>query len=488
MTAHIGAPPAATAQREEGALHPAAGPRDESVGAETNRPPVTVIEGRGALADTGDPFANKRGVLVIVFLGVFMATLDGSIVNIALPVMATGFRVDPGAVAPVVSVYLVAIAATVLLFGALGDRLGRRPLYLSGFALFTAGSALCATAWALEALVIFRIVQAVGAAMIFSVGPAILTQSFPRSERGAALGWIATAVAAGQTAGPVLGGLLLDSFGWPSIFLLNLPIGAGTFLAASRLLPKHKAEPRRRRSDATHPLHRTKGVVRRNREFVAANASTFLSFITIGAVAFSLPFYLSHVLGFGAYRMGLVMLPTPLAIALIGPPSGRLSDRIGPRIPCAAGLALAALSVVALSMLDRASSDFDIVWRLALFGGGMALFQSPNNSSALGSVRPQLLGLASGMLATMRVLGIAVGVSVGALLLGLFYAAHTGGLPLPPGDVAPDAAAFVAAQRLMFLVVAAICAAGIATSLVRADHGEPSKPQVTETPSAVRGR
>ena len=466
----------------------AAGPTDESVGTRTSRPPVTAIEGPGAPADTGDLFANKRRVLVIVFLGVLMATLDGSIVNLALPVMATGFRVDPGAVAPVVSVYLVAIAATVLLFGALGDRLGRRPLYLSGFALFTAASTLCAAAWSLEALVILRVVQAVGAAMIFSVGPAILTQSFPRSERGAALGWIATAVAAGQTAGPVLGGLLLDSFGWPSIFLINLPIGAGTFLAASRLLPKGKAEPRRRRSDTTLSGDHAKGVVRRNREFVAASASTFLSFITIGAVAFGLPFYLNHVLGFGAYRMGLVMLPTPLALALIGPLSGRLSDKIGPRIPCTAGLALAALSLAALSTLDRASGDFDILWRLALFGGGMALFQSPNNSSAMGSVRPQLLGLASGMLATMRVLGLAVGVSLGALLLGLFYAAQTGGAPLPPGDVAPEAAAFVAGQRLKFLVIAAICAAGIATSLVRADRAAKSPPHGTETSSAIRGR
>ncbi len=469
-------------------MHPAAGPTDESGSAQTGHLSVTAFEGRRDPGGRADPFANRRRVLVIVFLGIFMATLDSSIVNLALPAMATNFRVDLREVAPVISVYLVAIAATVLLFGALGDRLGRRPLYLSGFALFTAASALCATAWSLEALVVFRVVQAVGAAMIFSVGPAILTQSFPRSERGAALGWIATAVAAGQTAGPVLGGLLLDSFGWPSIFLLNLPIGAGTFLAASRVLAKDPVEPRSRRLDATLPRHRTKGVVRRNREFVAANASTLLSFITIGAVAFALPFYLSHILGFGAYRMGLVMLPTPLAIALIGPPSGRLSDRIGPRIPCSAGLALAALSVAALSTLDRASGDFDILWRLALFGVGMALFQSPNNSSAMGSVRPQLLGLASGMLATMRVLGLAVGVSAGALLLGLFYAAQTGGVPLPPGDVPPDAAAFVGAQRLMLLVIAAICAAGIATSLVRADPGRGSEAPGTLTSPAVQGR
>lgn len=476
----------------------------------------------GAVRESG-AHAHKRRILAVLALGVFMATLDGSIVNLALPVMAHDFRVDPASVSPVVSAYLVAIAASLLLFGALGDRTGRRRLYLAGVALFTAGSGLCATAGSLEALVFFRILQAIGGSSMFALAAAILIQAYPANERGAALGWIAAAVAGGQTAGPVLGGLLLSFFGWPSIFLINVPIGVAAYIATGRVLSKEPHATRFHRADGTLSSFDMEGAVLlpagllllmaaldlgallgafspavlvlavgsvgafvllraverreeaplidlavfRNRAFVAANTSAILSFISIGAVSFALPFYLRGVLHFEPYRMGLALLPIPLAIAFVGPVAGRLSDRIGSRTPCVVGLALATVSVLSLSALSPATSDLDLIWRLALFGAGMALFQSPNNSSAMGSVDRRLLGLASGMLSTMRTLGFALGVALCAILLGVFYAAHAGGLPLPPGDIAPDPLAFVEAQRLTFLVTAAITAAGIATSLVR---------------------
>lgn len=165
--------------------------------------------------------------------------------------------------------------------------------------------------------------------------------------------------------------------------------------------------------------------------------------------------------------MGLALLPIPLAIAVVGPLAGRLSDRIGAGLPCAAGLSLSALAVAALTTLDAATTDFDLVWKLALFGAGMALFQSPNNSSVMGSVDRGLLGLASGFLSTMRSLGIAVGVVAGATLLSAFYALETGGVPLPPGNVTPEALPFVEAQRATLWIIAAVTAAGVATSLVR---------------------
>lgn len=470
-----------------------------------------------------DPFAGKGRVLAVVALGVFMATLDSSIVNLALPSMAGAFRVDAEAVSPVVSAYLIAIAASLLLFGAVGDRIGRRRLYLAGLALFTLGSGLCATAWSLEALVAFRALQGIGGAMMFSLGPAILTSSFPPQERGRALGWIGSAVAGGQTAGPVLGGLLLNFFGWPSIFVINLPVGVAAYVAAGRVLSREDGGSRFHRADgslagfdlegavllpagllflmalfdlgpvlgpASPPvvvlacatlaafalLRRVEGgaeaplvelTVLGNRQFVASNLAAGVSFIAIGSVLFILPFYLRGVLGFEAYQMGLALLPIPLAIAVVGPLSGRLSDRVGPRAPCAAGLTLAALAVVSLAALGTHAGSGDLVWRLAAFGGGMALFQSPNNSAAMGALDRRLLGLASGMIATMRSLGLALGVSLGALLLSGFYAAQTGGVPLPTGDLAPDPAAFVEAQRATLLIIAAVLAVGVATSLVR---------------------
>lgn len=477
----------------------------------------------GAASPPGPGAPRSVRVLVVVAAGVFMATLDSSIVNLALPVMSQQFRVDPSAVSPVVTAYLVAVASSLILLGALGDRTGRRRLYLIGLVVFTVGSGLCAAAWSLEALIAFRVIQGLGGAMMFSLGPAILTEAFPPEERGRALGWIASAVAGGQTAGPVVGGLLLGAFGWPSIFLINLPIGAAVLVGSSRSISRAVGVSRFRGPDealmpfdaggavllpatllvllallelgpgpgAVLPL--TAGLaaalavclaalitlegrfkaplldltVFHNRAFVAGNASAVLSFVSIGAVSFLLPFYLTGVLGFTVYRMGLALLPIPLAIALIGPPAGRLSDRIGSALPCAAGLALATLSVATLTNLGAGSTDFDLVWRLALFGAGMALFQSPNNSAVMGSVDRRLLGLASGFLSTMRSLGIALGVVGAAAFLSAFYAAQTGGIPLPPGNVAPAALPFVEAQRMTLWIIAGVTGAGVATSLVR---------------------
>jgi EmrB/QacA subfamily drug resistance transporter len=479
---------------------------------------------------------GKRPVLFAISLGVFMATLDASIVNLALPGMAHEFVVDPPAVAPVVGAYLAAVAASLLLFGAIGDRTGRRRLYLIGLAVFTAGSALCALSWwSLDALIAFRVVQGLGGAMMFSLGPAILLEVFPPSQRGAALGWIASAVAAGQTAGPVVGGVLLGLFGWPAIFLVNIPIGVGAYFATARILRGTKQSVRFRKDDGSLHAFDSRGAlllpaglvclvgalqvgtevgllapltlvllaasfacfavlrnaerraeaplidlaVFHNREFVAANASAVISFVAIGSVSFVLPFYLKGVLGYEAYRMGLMLLPIPLAIAAIGPFAGRISDRIGSRLPCAIGLSLAALSVLTLSTLTGTATEFDLIWRFGAFGAGMALFQSPNNSSAMGSVPRPLLGLASGTLSTMRSLGLAVGVASGAILLSAFYAAQTGGVPLPTGDIAPDGAAFVGAQQLTFLTIAVVTAAGVVTSLVRGARAREPAPAPT---------
>ncbi len=479
---------------------------------------------------------NKRMVLVVVSASVFMATLDGSIVNLALPTIASEFSVDATRVESVVTSYLIAIASTLLLVGALGDRLGRKRLYTAGIAVFTVGSGLCAISTALESLVSFRVVQALGGSLMFAIGPAILTAAYPARERGAALGAIGTAVAAGQTAGPVIGGMLLQLFGWQAIFLVNIPIGVAALLLSRRQLADDHPGARATGEARDRPAFDVPGAVLlpsalfilmvavefaghelaisptvilllvvvaglliafryvekraasplvsfkalRNREFALSNTAGFLSFVAIGASFFVLPFYMAGVLAYEPYKMGLMLLPIPAAIVLIAPYSGRLSDRIGTRIPCVTGMALASLAALALMTLDAASTEIDLVWRLALYGGAMALFQSPNNSTIMGSVERHFLGLASGMMATMRTLGFALGVASGAGLLAVGYLAATGGMPLPPGDVTPDAAAFVSAQSFAFLAVAVMCAAAAVTSAVR-----PSTPPHGPKPDAV---
>jgi len=150
------------------------------------------------------------------------------------------------------------------------------------------------------------------------------------------------------------------------------------------------------------------------------------------------------------------------------------------------GLSIAAGATLALSTLSRSAHELDVVWRLALFGVGMAVFQSANNSAIMGSVERRFLGLASGMMATMRTLGFGVGVALGAGLLAAAYAAATGGVPLPPGNTVPDPDAFVAGQSTALLVIAALCAAGVVTSLVRGAKRAP-QPQAPKGAAAQGG-
>jgi MFS family permease len=180
---------------------------------------------------------NKWWALAAVGSGVFMSTVDGSIVNIALKTLQDYFGAGLHEVEWVVLAYLLAITCLLPTMGRLGDMIGKRRVYLAGFVIFTVGSALCGLAWNVGALVAFRVLQAVGAAMLQSIGPALLVTAFPQQQRGQALGYIGTIVAAGILTGPVLGGLLLRVSGWQSIFYVNIPIGIAAIFLSLRALP-----------------------------------------------------------------------------------------------------------------------------------------------------------------------------------------------------------------------------------------------------------
>ncbi|HOJ23382.1 MAG TPA: MFS transporter, partial [Armatimonadota bacterium] len=178
----------------------------------------------------------KWKALIAVAIGTFMSTLDSSIVNLAMPTLGHEFGVEITTVEWVAMAYMLALAGLLISMGRLSDMVGHKRVYNVGFAIFTLGSLLCALAQGIHALILFRVVQGAGAAMLASNGAAILTAAFPRSERGKAMGLNGTIVGAGLTVGPSLGGLLIHAFGWRSIFTINLPIGVIGILLASRLL------------------------------------------------------------------------------------------------------------------------------------------------------------------------------------------------------------------------------------------------------------
>ena len=480
--------------------------------------------------DPGLEHANKWAVLAIVAVGIFMATLDTSIVNISLPTIAHYFGVAlSGAIEWVIIAYLVVIAGVLLTIGRLADMIGRKPIWIAGLVIFTTGSAICGAAPSLGLLIAARGLQGLGGALLMSISPAMLTNAFPARERGRALGLNAVVVALGVSVGPTLGGIITEHLTWRWIFYVNVPIGVIGFVASMRVLTEHMRWGRGRFDPLgavllaiglialtmglsfgqewgwTSPLLLGTLVVGitallalvvverrvsdpiidlallRGRVFLSANASLILSFLALFAVSFMLPFYLEELRGFSTEQAGLLLTPLPLTIAVLAPFSGILADRIGTRWLAAGGLAVACLGLVLISQLNAQSSVWDIVWPLVVTGAGQAMFQSPNNSALLGAAPREQQGSASGFLATGRVVGQSLSVALaGAIFAGLGGAAAGQVLATQQYNHALSAAQVSALQQTFaygfhaaFITCAVIAAIGIFASLVRGNEDKP---------------
>lgn len=465
---------------------------------------------------------SKWAVLAIVAVGVFMATLDSSIVNISLPTIARYFNVPlSGAIEWVVIAYLVATAAILLTAGRLADMIGRKAVWLAGLLLFTSGSALCGAAPSLGFLIAARAFQGLGGALLMAVSPALLVNAFPPQERGRALGLNAVTVALGVSVGPTLGGLITASLSWRWIFYVNVPIGIIGILATLRVL-KERSRRNPGRFDPLGALLLAVGLAAltaglsfgqeigwssplfigllvvgiialallpivekrvpnpiidfsmfRDRVFFSANISLILSFLAMFAVSFMLPFYLEELRGFSTETAGLLLTPFPIVLAVIAPISGSLADRFGSRWLAAGGLAIACLGLFFISQLNEHSSIFDIIWRLVFTGAGQAIFQSPNNSALLGAAPKSQQGSASGFLATGRTMGQSLSVALaGAIFAGLGGASAGLALAgnrahLDPAQLAALQHTFTSSFQTTFIVCTCIAVIGVFTSLVR---------------------
>lgn len=490
-------------------------PRDEEAGSQ--QAPQKVI------SPAEEQGTNKWAVLGIVAIGIFMATLDSSIVNISLPSISTYFQVPlNGLVEWVVIAYLVSIASVLLTFGRLADMFGRKPLWMLGLIVFTLGSALCGAAPTLLLLVIFRAFQGIGGALLMSNSTAMLTRAFPENERGRVLGLNAVVVAIGISAGPTIGGLITSSLTWRWIFYVNLPIGIAGLIFTWIVLKERAHFQPGQKFDPLGAVVLSAGIIavmlglsfgqesgwtstlilglfagglvlltgfvfieRRvvdpivdlrlfhNRLFTAANVSSLLSFLALFAVSFLLPFYLEELRRFNVLTAGLLLTPVPLTVSVVAPLSGWLSDRFGSRVLSSAGLAIAALGLWLLTGLNADSSIFDLIWRLIVTGIGQGLFQSPNNSAVMGSVPRERRGIGSGFLSSVRVIGQSLSVAVAGAVFATYGASQAGGILIHAnGHLSPQR---LAALQTMFLngfhgaliVSMAIASIGVVTSLVR---------------------
>lgn len=444
---------------------------------------------------------RKWWIFLAVGVGAFMSAMSGSTVNIVLPIITREFGSDIATIEWVITIYLLVVSGMLLSFGRLGDLRGHKLVYVSGFAIFIANSPLCAWSPNVIALITFRALQALGGAMIFSNSAAILTKSFPAAQRGQALGLQATMTYLGLTVGPSLGGWLTSQFGWRSTFYINIPFGLIALLLSLRFIPNDAPSANAERFDLIGAATFIAGLILlllglnqghawgwtspiilallalgaltlgafvfiesrvphpmldlhlfERRLFSASTASALLNYVCIYSVTFLMPFYLIQGRALSAADAGMLMTAQPLVMAIAAPLSGTLSDRIGARVPGTLGMAILSLGLFLLSRLGAASPRSEIALALAVVGLGTGIFISPNSSALMGSAPRHRQGIAAGILATARSVGMVFGVG----LAGAIFATI-----LARGQVLFDA---ISAGLLAASGVAAL---GVITSAVR---------------------
>lgn len=413
-------------------------------------------------------FSHKWHVMVAVGMGIFLGTIDGSIVNVALPTLVRAFNTDFPTVQWVVLAYLATITTLMLSVGRLADMSGKKRIYNGGFIIFTIGSALCGLAPNVYALIAFRVLQGIGAAMIMALGMAIVTEAFPPRERGKALGIVGAIVSIGIVAGPTLGGLIISSSSWRWIFFVNLPIGIIGSLMVFRFVPEIKPGGKQHfdiLGAATmfvcmlsflfaltigQQIGFTQLLVLallasflvflilfiyielrveqpmvdlrlfKNSQFSGSLISGFLVFIALSGTILLMPFFLENVLGYAPNQVGFLLAIVPISLGIVAPLAGSLSDRVGPRPITVAGLAILLVGFIAVSTLTAETNAIGYILRFLPVGIGVGIFQSPNNSSVMGTAPRERLGIASGMLAITRTLGQITGIALlGAIWSGL---------------------------------------------------------------------
>lgn len=409
---------------------------------------------------------EKRWIILFTVLSAtFMATLDGSIVNVALPDMSDKLNVSMAAIEWVVTSFLITIAATILIFGRLGDIKGKTKIFRFGVILFTLGSLLCGFTNSLPVLVAARVIQAVGAAATMATNQGIITQVFPQNERGRALGVLGTFVALGAMAGPPLGGIIVSAISWKYIFLINVPIGIIVFILTIKVFPQSNTVLNEKldikgaclftitvvllfgalvqgqsigydnpimvsafaiaiiafivfimvERKMEVPLLQLK--IFNNSLFSISIICAFISFVAISASNIILPFYFQDVLKLSPATTGFFMMVSPIVLAVVAPFSGYLSDKIGSEILTLIGLILTSIGLLLVSTLNEKSTITILMVYIVIMTIGNGAFQSPNNSLIMSTVPKDKLGIAGSVNALIRNLGFVVGTSLATLLL-----------------------------------------------------------------------
>jgi EmrB/QacA subfamily drug resistance transporter len=407
-------------------------------------------------------YSKKWQILCAVMTGGFMVSVDGSVVNLILPTLVKSLTTDFARVQWVVISYLLTITGLIMIMGRLGDILGKRGIYLAGFILFTLGSLLCGLSGSVWWLIGFRVVQGIGGAMILALGFAVATHAFPPDERGKAMGMLASVVSLGVVAGPVIGGFLVKYLSWHWIFLMNLPLGCLGIYMVGKYVPSGIHSLQKNGFDllgsalfflcmfflfsgltlaqeAAFTHVKTMGVlimslicawlffkrekriesplidlsIFSNRELSVNLIVLFLFYFSLSGVFVLAPFYFEDILGYAPDKIGFLFGGMSVAMAVLSPLSGILSDRLGASAVIIFSLLLMLFAFILMGYgIGPETTAIACLSCMVLIGVSMGFYMSPSHSAVMGAVAREHLGVVSGLLILSRTLGQTAGVSV----------------------------------------------------------------------------
>lgn len=455
---------------------------------------------------------EQKFILLASALASFLTPFMGSAINLALPDIARTFGLSAVTLGWTVTAYLLTTAVFLVPVGRLADAVGRRKIFVAGIGVFLAGALLSGLAFSGIALIVFRLVQGVGGAMIFSTSIALLASHFPPESRGRVLGINTAATYTGLSLGPVVGGFLVHYLGWRSVFFFALvpgflalylvtraykqvPAGAGerlsgfdfkgsaiyglglvSFMLGFSKLPAAYGfwlaaagvvllvlffyfEGRQPR-----PVLET-ALFRKNRAFAFSNLAALINYSSTYAVGYLLSLYLQYIHGLAPRTAGLVLVAQPVVQALFSPAAGRASDRVEPRVLASVGMGMTVVGLVALSFISLGTPLAWVVVGLVFLGTGFGLFSSPNTNAIMGSVESRNYGVASATLATMRMMGQMFSLGLTMMIISVVM----GNVRIMPENYPM----FLRSLRLTLVVFAGLNFAGIFASLARGRKGSP---------------
>jgi EmrB/QacA subfamily drug resistance transporter len=450
---------------------------------------------------------DKRQLYILLLattLSSFLTPFMGSAVNVALPIMAKELSMTAMSLSWVVSSFILAAVITLVPLGRLADIYGRKKIFLYGAIIFTAASGLCAWSPTQTLLIVVRVIQGIGGAMIFSTGTAMLISAYPPAQRGKILGINIAAVYIGLTIGPFIGGLLTQHLGWRYIFLFTAILGIIIILIVATMVKEEWSGAKGEGFDFTGsllyavalfaimygfsllPAYKAGlligiGIIclvffilqqlKRpfplldirlfldNKVFAFSNLAALINYCATFAVTFLLSLYLQHIKMLTPSQTGIILIAEPVVQALFSPFAGRLSDRFEPRIIASLGMAINVIGLIPLIFIQSNTSIHYIVICLILLGIGFALFSSPNVNATMSAVENKFYGVASATLSTMRLTGqmFSMGITM------LVFAIILGSQPISEANNL----LLLKSTQIIFAILAIICCGGIFASATR---------------------